>query len=159
MDEAAVSRIAQNPFTVYGPQTPEDYAKLMRDLKLHDLLPFVPSEDEAWLRIGQRAVEHRLSGRAVEAIANNVRSHIQSFDYPDDYFRASSAERERILGELSHAVDADYVIGAMDNWMRFQDDAQKREEQERFDAEVNAVVRQLNASRVAVARATAAEEA
>ena len=153
MDEAAVSRIAQNPFTVEGPTTVEHFVTLMRDIMLRDVRTFVPSEDEAWQRIGADAVAKKLTGRAIDNIASNIRARIQDFEYPDDYFRAPTDERREMIARLSNGVDEEFIRGAMQDWVAFKDEAQRREEQERFDAEVDAVVRQLNAGRAAVERA------
>ncbi len=153
MDEAAVSRIAQNPFTVEGPTTPEHYVRLMRDLGLAEVRDFLPAGEAAWRRIGEAAAEHGLSGRNVQAIAGNIRAHIQDFEYPERYFRATGEERRRMLAELSRPVDEAYVLAALNDMVTFQAEAREREERERFEAEVDAVVRQLNASRAAVERA------
>jgi hypothetical protein len=58
-----------------------------------------------------------------------------------------------LLEELSNPVDETFILDAMESWKRFQEEAQHREEQARFENEVQAVVRQLNASRAAVERA------
>lgn len=156
MDEAAISRIAQNPFTVEGPTTPEHYIAMMRDLILKDLRDFVPADEASWQTVGKLAAKHELSGRNVDNICGNVRAHIQDFEYPEAYFRASSSEREKIIRELSRAVDTAFLLDAVESWAEFQKEAQAREEEERFQDEVKAVVRQLNASRTAMEMAAAA---
>jgi hypothetical protein len=153
MDEAATSRIAQNPFTVEGPTTVAHYVTLLRDMKLGDLRRFLPDDQGAWDRIGKTARELDLSGRAIEAIANNVRTRIQDFEYPDRYFETVGRERQELLEELSNPVDEEFVLAAMTNWSDFQREAQRREEEALFENEVEAVVRRLNASRAAVERA------
>ena len=152
MDEAAVSRIAQNPFTVDGPTTPEHYVRLMRDLCLGELRAFLPAGEEAWRRIGEAAAAHGLSGRNVAAVCGNIRSHIQDFEYPDRYFQATGEERRRMLAELRRPVDEAFVLTELEEMVAFQAEARGREERARFEAEVEAVVRQLNASRAAVER-------
>ncbi len=153
MDEAAVSRIAQNPFTVEGPTTPEHYVRLMRDLGLREVRDFLPRDDAAWQRIGAAAAEHGLSGRNIQAVCGNIRAHIQDFEYPDRYFRATGEERRQMLAELSRPVDEAFVLAELDDMVAFQAEAREREERARFEAEVEAVVRQPNASRAAVERA------
>ncbi len=155
MDEAAVSRIAQNPFKVEGPVTVADYVRLMRDILLAEVRELVPTDEAAWERIGARVAGPRLSGRAVENICTNVRTAIQDFEYPDAYFRADSATRQRLLGELSRPVDEAFIVAAIDHWVSFQAEANRRDEEARFEQEVQAVVRQLNAGRAAVERAAA----
>jgi hypothetical protein len=153
MDEAAVSRIAQNPFTVEGPTSVDHFVTLMRDIMLRDVRGFVPAEDEVWQRIGAEAVDKALTGRAIDNICSNIRARIQDFEYPDHYFRAPGEERRKMIAELSNGVDERFIVKAMQDWVAFKDEAQRREEQERFDAEVETVVRQLNAGRAAVERA------
>jgi len=156
MDEAAISRIAQNPFDVEGPTTPAHFAQLMRDLKLRDVADFVEADADAWLHIGERAAELELSGRAVEAICGNIAAHIQDFEFPDVWFDASAEERRDLLEELCTRVDADFVLDEMERWSEFHRDAEERAEQERFEREVDAMVRQLNAGREAAERAVEA---
>ncbi len=157
MDEAAVSRIAQNPFTVEGPTEVSHYVRLMRDLQLKDLTSFLPPEKESWDRLGQAAVARNLSGRAIDAVCGNIRARIQDFEYPESYFRASHDERQRILGELSNPVGEEEIHQLMVDWHEFQREAEQRAQKEQFDAEVEGLVRQLNASRAAAERAVSDE--
>ena len=157
MDEATRSRIAQNPFTVKGPTSPEDYVALLRDILLRDVLPFVAADDEAgWLRIGEALVAADLSGRSVESIAGNIRAHVQDFEYPDTYFKAGFEERAALTRELSQRVSIDDVLGRVDSYVRFGREAEEREARERFDNEVASMVEQLNAGREATRRAAEA---
>jgi len=154
MDEAAISRIAQNPITVTGPQTSADYARMMRDIMLRDVSEFVDANDGEWEQIGSAALGHSLSGRSAGAICGNVRSHIQDFEYPDEYFTASSEERQEMIRSLSRKVDAAFVLNAIEKYARFSLETQQRDEAKQFETEVKTVVRQLNAGRVALDRAT-----
>jgi len=153
MDEATISRIAQNPFTVRGPTTPDDYITLMRDLMLRDVRRFLPTGDESWRALGERCVALDLSGRAVEAVANNVRALIQDFEYPDAYFELRGEARAELLATLGTPVAAEAIAELLDRWVAFHRDAEERAAQERFDREVAELVRQLNAGRAAAARA------
>ncbi len=153
MDEAATSRIAQNPFTVEGPTEVGHHVRLMRDLMLADLAAFLPDGQDAWERLGQAAVSLGLSGRAVEAVAGNVRARIQDFEYPMRYFRADSAERQAIIKELSHPVGEEEILQLMRDWSSFHREAEERAKREQFESEVESLVRQLNASRAAARRA------
>lgn len=149
MDEATISRIAQNPMTVEGPTTPEHYAAMMRDLMLKDVSPFLTLDEESWLAIGQQAAELELSGRNVEAICNNLRAYIQDFELPDAYFGADSATRATIIKSLSRSADYERLRQAINDWVTFKRDAERRGEEERFGAEVESIVRRLNASELA----------
>jgi hypothetical protein len=128
MDEATRSRIAQNPFTVKGPESPEDFVRLMRDILL----------------------------RNVESIANNLRTYVQDFEYPDSYFRASWEDRQRLIEQLSRRVSVDEVLGRIHDFVEFNREAEEKAEKDRFEREVEEMVRQLNAGRAATERAAKA---
>lgn len=149
MDEATVSRIAQNPVRVEGPSTPAEYVELMRDIQFEGLRRFVPDEPETWERIGKRAAELGLTGRNVESICRNIRAKIQDFEFPDAYFEAGPSERSAIVRRLSNPVDVDTILAEMNEWETFQREAEERAEEERFREEVSSIVRRLNASRAA----------
>jgi hypothetical protein len=156
MDEATVSRIAQNPYRVHGPQSADDYIRLMRDIMLRDVKRFVHPEDERWKEVGKSCLEQDLSGRNVEAIANNIRSHVQDFEYPDNYFKASFEQRGKIIEELSQRVGIDDVLTRIEDYVEFSKGAEEQSERERFEREVDEMVRQLNAGRTAAERAAKA---
>ncbi|EDM77226.1 hypothetical protein PPSIR1_26793 [Plesiocystis pacifica SIR-1] len=156
MDEATRSRIAQNPFTVTGPTTAEDYVKLMRDVMLRDVKRFVHPEDPRWVEAGQACVDSDLSGRNVESICNNIRAHVQDFEYPNEYFKADLDRRRQIIDEFSKRVTVDDVIERVQQFAEFQREAEDKAAKDRFEREVQDMVRQLNAGREATERAAAA---
>lgn len=153
MDEATVSRIAQNPFTVAGPETPSDYVRLMRDIMLKDVADFVPRGDAAWGRLGALAAGLGLSGREVEAVAGNVRARVQDFDYPDAWFTARGDARAALLASLCRPVDEATIAALLERHVTFQREAEARATRERFEREVEDLVRQLNAGHEATRRA------
>lgn len=156
MDEATRSRIAQNPFTVKGPTSSEDYVHLLRDVLLGDVRPFVAVGEEArWHEVGDALVRADLSGRSVESIANNIRAYVQDFEYPEEYFRADYEGRRALIHRLSRRVDVAGVLKEIDDYVKFHREAEEREARERFDREVESMVQQLNAGRAATARAAA----
>lgn len=159
MDEATRSRIAQNPFTVKGPTTPEDYVHLLRDVLLGELRQFVAVGEEArWKEVGDALVAADLSGRSVESIAGNIRSTIQDFEYPDEYFKASFDERRRVIDRLSKRVPIDTVLKEISEYVQFNRDAEEREAKQAFEREVSQMVQQLNAGRAATLKAAAQAE-
>ena len=93
-----------------------------------------------------------LSGRNVDSIAGNIRAEIQSFEYPDEYFRASSERRSEIIREASIAVGVESVRGHLERFVGFTQAARVREEEAVFQREVDDIVRRLNAGRHAAAR-------
>jgi AAA+ superfamily predicted ATPase len=146
MDDATVSRIAQNPMRVEGPTEPDQYVELMRDIQFADLRAFVPDGDDAWQKIGERAAELDLTGRNIESMVRNVRAIIQDFEYPEEYFEVGPERRREIVRELSTPVDADTILREMNEWHEFQRDAEREAERERFQEEVNSIVEHLNAA-------------
>ncbi len=152
MDEAAVSRIAQNPISVEGPTSAAHYIRLMRDLMLRDVANRLPTDENVWERIGKLAASHRLSGRNVSHICGNIRAHVQDFEYPMEYFRAAAKERQEIIAKLSRQVDEAFLKKSIEDWVAFQRESVRREEEARFARDVEAAVRQMNASRAAVDR-------
>ncbi|MCA9689667.1 MAG: AAA family ATPase [Nannocystaceae bacterium] len=158
MDEATSSRIAQNPFTVKGPTTPDDYVRLLRDILLRDVRDAVAPGDPAWRDVGAALTKADLSGRQVESIAGNIRAHVQDFEYPDHYFKADFQARARIIAELSRKLSVADVITRIDDYVRFHAEAEEREASDRFEREVSQMVHQLNAGREATARAAKAAE-
>ncbi|MFO0634753.1 MAG: AAA family ATPase [Nannocystaceae bacterium] len=159
MDEATVSRIAQNPFTVRGPTSAEDYVKLLRDVLLRQQLQFIVADQAQWLELGQLCATADLSGRAVESVAGNIRALIQDFEYPDTYFRADYEGRLKLIEQLSRRVDAAKIHELVQDYVAFHKDAEEAAARKRFDQEVDAMVRQLNAGREAASRAVAAAQA
>jgi hypothetical protein len=156
MDEATRSRIAQNPFTVKGPTTADDYVHLLRDVLLGELRQFVAVGEEArWPEVGAALVAADLSGRSVESIAGNIRAAIQDFEYPDEYFRAGYEERGKIIDRLSRRIPIATVLQEVDDYVKFHREAEEREAKQAFDREVAQMVQQLNAGRAATARAAA----
>ncbi len=146
MDEATVSRIAQNPMRVEGPTDPVHYVELMREIELGELASFVPDGEEAWHEIGRRAADLGLTGRDVEAISRQIRSHIQDFEFPDRYFEADSEKRREIVRELSNPVDAATILAEIDEWQQFHRSTRRQTERERFQKEVDSLISRLNAS-------------
>jgi hypothetical protein len=156
MDEATRSRIAQNPFTVKGPTTAEDYVQLLRDVLLREQRGFVAvGEEGRWKEVGDALVAADLSGRSVESVAGNIRATIQDFEYPDEYFKSGFEERRRIIDKLSKRVPIAVVLKEIADYVSFNRDAEDKEARDRFDREVEQMVQQLNAGRAATAKAAA----
>ena len=157
MDEATRSRIAQNPFTVKGPTSSEDYVTLLREVLLGELRAFVAvGEESRWPEVGAALVAADLSGRSVESVAGNIRAAIQDFEYPDEYFKASFEERRRIIDKMSRRIPIAVVLQEIADYVQFHRDAEAKEARDRFDREVETMVQQLNAGRAATARAAEA---
>ncbi|MFV8749255.1 AAA family ATPase [Nannocystaceae bacterium ST9] len=158
MDEATRSRIAQNPFTVAGPTTAGDFVTLLRDVLLRDVKRYIAPDDARWTEVGEACVTTKLSGRNVESIANNIRAHVQDFEYPDDYFKADIDQRRQIIDRLSKRVAIDEMLERVHKFAEFQAEAEDKAAKDRFEQEVEDMVRQLNAGRAATERAAKAFE-
>lgn len=152
MDEATISRIAQNPYSVAGPQRPDEYTTLLRDVLLKDVSKNLPTDETQWQALGQRLADLNLSGRNLDSIAGNIRAEIQDFEYPEHYFSASSPQRAAIVEELGRTVTMAQIDQFVDNFVTFQKDAEERDERARFDQEVETIIRRLNASKTAAER-------
>jgi hypothetical protein len=156
MDEATRSRIAQNPFTVEGPTTGSDFVTLFRDVLLRDVKRYISPDDSRWAEVGEACVKFKLSGRNVESIANNIRAHVQDFEYPDEYFKADIDTRRQIIDRLSKRVGIDEMLDRIKRFAEFQVEAEEKAAKDRFEHEVEEMVRQLNAGRAATERAAKA---
>ena len=127
--------------------------KLLRDVLLRDVKRFIHPDDDRWTNVGQACVDKELSGRNVESIANNIRSHIQDFEYPDDYFTADMDRRRQIIDALSKRVSIEEMLERIVKFAEFQVAAEEKASKDRFEREVEDMVRQLNAGREATERA------
>lgn len=154
MDEATVSRIAQNPCTVEGPTSVDEFVTLMRDVLLDDIARFVECDDDAWQRIGAHAAKYKLSGRNIDSICGNIRAEVQDFEFPESYFEASKEEREQIVERLGNRVSEERVFAFIDDFVDFKREAETAAEEERFEREVDSIVMRLNATQAAAERAT-----
>ena len=153
MDEALKSRIAKNPFKVVGPETGEDYVRLLRDILLRDFSPFLEVDEQEWRGIGERALGASISGRGMQGISRQIIDRIQDFEYPDGYYSASFEERQRIIERMSNPVDGAFLASVIDRYVRFEKDEEERMARRRFDDAVTEAVFGLNVQREVFQRA------
>ena len=150
MDEAALSRISQNPIRAYGPRTPEDFVKLLRDIKLRHKDAFLPLSAEEWASVGKRCADQSLSGRAVDAIAGRVLTEIEDFEEPPEYFALPFEEKTKLIAKLSRPVPGARLLAMIDDFCRFERDSQQKAEKERFLARVKEIRLALSAQQAAL---------
>ncbi len=150
MDEATISRISQAPIRALGPTAPEDFVKLLRDVKLRGKGPWLTLTEEEWGGIGRLCVEGKLSGRSVDNLSGRILTAIEDFDEPDEYFTLPLEEKEKLIAELSRKVDAARIKDLIDKHSRFEDEAQRRSEEERFQSRVREIRFHLSAQRAAL---------
>jgi len=147
MDEALKSRIAKNPFTVAGPETVEDYVRLLRDILLRDFSSLLEAGEEEWRRIGEAARDASISGRGMQGISRQIIDRIQDFEYPDEYYRASYEERLAIIERMSNPVDGAFLQSVIDRYVRFEKEEEERMARRRFDDAVSEAVFGLSVQR------------
>jgi len=153
MDEALRTRIAKNPHTIIGPETPDDYVRLLRDIMLADFKELVVGDDDAWERIGELAREGEISGRGIEGISRQVIDRVQDFEYPADYYSADYEGRLRIIRECSEPVSVADVQQIVERYAAFEKAEEERLDRERFERSVEDAVFGLNVQREVVRRA------
>jgi hypothetical protein len=149
MDEAAVSRITQDPYYLKGVQTPGEYLALLRDRRLKDYLPYLLISHEEWDAVAERCVKYDFSGREIENISRKVISTIEDFEYPDEYFKASYEERLGIIRKLSRTIDAPALSEMLDAYWRFESEAQEKAYRKRFEDRVRDIALHLRAEAMA----------
>ncbi|MBI5209745.1 MAG: AAA family ATPase [Elusimicrobia bacterium] len=158
MDEATLSRLSQAPITAKGPVTPEDYVKLLRDVKLRGKGPWLKVAEDEWARIGARCLKERLSGRSVDNLAGRVLTEIEDFTEPPEYFTADLEAKRKMIAELSRSVGAARVMDLISEHCRFERDAQAKEAEEKFRGRVAEIRFHLSAQRAALMRDVVRED-
>jgi AAA+ superfamily predicted ATPase len=150
MDEAALSRISQNPIRAYGPRTAEDFVRLLRDVKLRNKAAYLPLTDADWAAVGKRLADDGLSGRAVDAIAGRVLTEIEDFEEPPEYYALSFDEKKKLIEKLSRPVPGERILQMIEDFCRFERDSQQKAEKERFLGRVKEIRLALSAQQAAI---------
>lgn len=158
MDEATLSRISQNPISAAGPVAPADYVRLLRDIKLKSKAQWLKLTPEEWDKLGERCVAEGLSGRAAEHLAGRVITEVEDFDEPDEYFKLPFAEKEALIAQLSRPVDYAKLLGMLEAYCKFEKEAQRRGEEEKFVDRVNEIRFNLSAQRAALGTLAGGED-
>jgi hypothetical protein len=158
MDEALRSRVSQEPYTVRGPEKPEDYVRILRDILLKDFGAFVEADEGRWREIGEACVAGDLSGRAMENISKQIIARIQDFEYPDEYFLAPFDRKQAIIRERANRVDAAFVREKIEGYVRFEKQEEERQAGKRFEDAVSEAVFGLNVQKEVFKRAGIPEE-
>lgn len=150
MDAATLSRISQNPITAAGPQTPADFVRLLRDIKLKGKGAWLPLTEEEWTKVGDKCVQEGLSGRSIEHLSGRVITCIEDFDEPDEYFTLPFAEKEQMIARLSKPVPFGRLMEMLEAYCKFEKEAQHRTEEERFLDRVKEIRFNLSAQQAAL---------
>lgn len=150
MDEATLSRISQNPISAAGPETAADFVRLLRDIKLKGKGAWLPLTPEQWEKVGARCVAEGLSGRAAEHLAGRVITCTEDFEEPDSYFGLPFAEKEKMIAALSKPVPFEKIMEMLEAYCKFEKEAQRRSEEEKFVDRVNEIRFNLSAQQAAL---------
>jgi hypothetical protein len=150
MDEAALSRLSQDPHYARGPQTAEDFVELLRAKKLAKLAEYFRLSDDEWLDFGKRCADAGLSGRAVDNIAGKLLSQVDDVDVPDEYFAMAFEDKVALLQGQRKSFDQAHLDGLLDRYIQFEQDAEERARSERFERRVSEIREQLAAKMIAV---------
>lgn len=150
MDEATLSRLSQSPLRALGPENAADYLRLLRDIKLRGMHAHLPLSDEEWNAVAGRIVAERLSGRAVDSLAGRILTAIEDFDEPEGYFTLPFEEKKKLLAELARPVRGARILEMIDEYCRFEREAERRADEERFKERVEQIRFHLSAQRAAL---------
>ncbi|MBI5624137.1 MAG: AAA family ATPase [Elusimicrobia bacterium] len=150
MDEATLSRLSQSPVKALGPRTPEDYVRLLRDVKLRGKGTWLKATEDAWASVGRRCVAEKLSGRSVDNLAGRILTEIEDFTEPPEYFSLDFAAKAKMIAELSRTVTAARIEELIGEHVRFEREAQAKAEEERFRGRVDEIRFHLSAQRAAL---------
>lgn len=149
MDEAMASRLTQDPKLARGPETVEQYVRLLRDVKLRGWTEHLPPDAE-WGALGERLCAARLSGRAVAAIAGRVAADLQDVPEPPGFLRLSFAEKQQALRTAARPVTAARILEHVERYVAFDQEAAARAHREQFTRRVEEIRLQLAAHAAAL---------
>lgn len=133
MDKATISRITQDPYYVRGPETPEDYVTLFRDVMLSRHKKHLTLSDEEWLRIGSFCVENKISGRGMDNISRKVMNTIEDFELPEEYYESDIDRKREIIDEYSNSISFDQLLQTLKNYLVFEKEAEEKAYRKRFE--------------------------
>ncbi len=156
MDEAALSRLSQDPHQARGPVTADDFVVLLRDKKLGKVRDQLALSDAEWQAFGKRCVDAGLSGRAVDNMAGKLLTEIDDVALPDDYFTMSYDDKLAFLREGRKMIAASTLEGLVDRYVQFEKQGEEKARRERFQRRVSEIREQLAARIAAVGGAAPA---
>jgi hypothetical protein len=148
MDQAALSRLTQDPHYAKGPQSPTDFVEMLRDKKLRKVREKLLIEDAEWQSFGERCVDCSLSGRAVDNLAGKILTDMEAIEVPETYFSMTFEEKAALLQERRRSLDFAALDALVDRYIRFEKEAEEKAQTERFQRRVKEIREQL-AARVA----------
>ncbi len=147
MDKATISRITQDPFYVRGPETPEDYVTLFRDVMLSQHKNHMNLSEEEWLKIGSFCMENKISGRGMDNISRKVMNTIEDFELPEEYYKSDIIRKREIIDEYSNNVNYAQLLQTLNNYLEFEKKAEEKADKARFDDRVEEIRTNLSAQK------------
>ncbi|HII30145.1 hypothetical protein AUJ69_02805 [Candidatus Woesearchaeota archaeon CG1_02_47_18] len=110
LDPALLSRLSEFRFFVNGPETNEDYTRLLR-IELREALSigYASLTNQDLEVLGKISRNHNLSGRDVHLVCSKVMAMAKSFEIPEAVYRAGYEERQAGVARLAGRIDFDMV--------------------------------------------------
>jgi hypothetical protein len=149
MDKATISRITQDPYLVKGPEAPDDFVKLFRDVKLRKHKGFLNLSGDEWELFGKMCTDANLSGRSIENMSRKVIGMIEDFEYPIEYFKSDINKKKEIIMQYSRILDYNDIRETVDNYVKFEKEAEENAAKKRFEDRVNEISTYISAERTA----------
>lgn len=151
MDDATISRLAQQPYLLEGPTTPQEYTKLVRDHLLGEAYaPYAGLSIKQWRAFGEKAAASELSGRDCSHFARRLCALMDDVEYPEGFFDANLETRQEMLRQARRRLSAREFFEQYQYVLDFVEDARKREEEEQINTRVQNWVRDEKARRRAL---------
>lgn len=144
MDLATFSRLQELVVEVKGPEKPEQYIKLCRDVLLKDKKKFLSIKGESWEKFGKLCKEYELSGRAIEKISKQTAAYIGSFEKPKRFLKMSYEKKLKVIEERSRKVNFNWLLSTIENYVRFQKERDKEEAYKQSEKELQNLIGQLS---------------
>lgn len=147
MDKATISRITQDPYYVKGPQSPEDFIRLFRDIKLSKHREFVDFTEEQWMKVGEFCSKNQLSGRSIDNISRKVISTIEDFEFPEEYYKADIERKREIIREYSNRMAFPQLEEILEHYVKFEKEAEDKASKKRFEDRVQEITTYMSAKK------------
>ncbi|MDP2907474.1 MAG: AAA family ATPase [Nanoarchaeota archaeon] len=120
MDAALFSRVMEEGVEVKGPEKPEHYIRLFKDILLKKQKDFLDVKPEEWEKFGETCIKNQLSGRAIEKISKQVSNYISHFEEPEGFFKMSHEDKMKVIQQNSKKADLNFVLKTTQDYCDFQ---------------------------------------
>ena len=86
----------------------------------------------------------------MDHLAGRVLTEIEDFEEPDAYFSLSFEDKQKVIAQLSKPVGAERIRALIEEYCRFEREAQEKSETERFIKRVREIRFHLSTQRAAL---------